>query len=757
MSNNFANFFNFSISSDHEYEPIEPPPGLATVIGPPVLQITESEHIGSTNDTTTKTPDQNTLGVAQKSVMRSMEFDANEELCIEKMQKDIEDHLCEDEPIETEQMGDGDEVEAEPKKSFFSEVSTRTKNVSHKLSTQASHLRTKLKRTKKPKVESPKSSPRNSLRMSPTEQKKFSRKLKNIHMPKIGKPEFKRPEFTKFKKSDFKLPDFPKVPAKLRLKRSDSLKESPAPTEVTEESSEVTVPAGDGSDLAATTTTIKEAGNKKRFEYPKFLERFRRQSREESTVDSRGSRPEPEDEEPLPSEVHTMPRVSKATRARNFITSRWARKSSEASFTDTESGKYQRYNSETGSMERIGTKEQRLRAAQKDSMQSQDEDVEPPVGSLQTEEQKQLADYDEENRAIHEISEARKEEFERRKPCLMHQESDIVSDEQEADFDWRECERLRESLVAQRTNDLSAGCSERTDPPTEHFGSNESNVETQSSGSSSRRRRTGVIEEIDDDEFYLRSKGISQDRDYIRDDNGETSPNTLSRMDSYDRYYDENFNISGSNRSADVESDATPRKPKRFAKTGFNKSFESDELSQGLDSRQSFDDPQDYYRPDPLKPQRRARKRFDSQLSDEVPVATEYYPPYDEDDNSFYENEHMEGIEQPEILVTSAQKDNLEYDGSLNEDLPSLARQATPPTPPKAPKRKKKSRSSLGRGESIEGRFKGRSNSLDQNGNKEEVNFLFVFRVISYRFLHLIRYRKSYFCRSLSIAPNTII
>lgn len=732
-----TSFYFFLYFSDHDYEPIEAPPGLASLIGPPVLEITEPDHITTATAATATATDLNNLGVAQKSVMRSMEFDANDELCIEKMQQEIEDGLRSSTPlpdhlrenIENEDPQGEDDVEAEPKKSFFSEVSTRTKNVQHKLSTQASHLRMKFKRTKKPKAESPKTSPRNSLMGSPTEQKKFSQKLKNIHMPKIGKPEFKRPEFTKFKRPDFKLnmPDFPKVPAKLRLKRSSSLKE---PTTVVTEVVEETVagerpiaPVESASETTTTITTVTTT-HKKLFEYPKFLERFRRHSRDESTADSRGSRPDADDEGSPPVEVTTIPRTSKTTKARNFIAARWGRKPSEASYTDNESGKYQRYNSEGGSLERETSTERRMRVALKNSL----EDEEEPLGILQTDEQKQLAEYDEENRAIHVISEARKGEFDRRKP-LVHQESDIVSDEQ--DFDWAECERMRESLVAQRVNDFSAGCSEHTDPPTEHFASNESNVETQSSGSSSRRRRTGTIEELDDDEFYLRSKGISEDdiqmgeyiSSVIRDGLQDPSPNALERMGSYDRYYDDNFNISSSSnrRNEELGYDVPPSKPKRFTKNSFNKSLESDDFSQGLDSRQSLDDPPEYYRSDPDRPPRRTVKRYESDMSDELPVSVEYYPRYDDDAGSYYENEQMDGIEQPDIRVTNVEKDNLYYDENLNDDDALLARQATPPTPPKAPKRKKKSRSSVGR-ESMEGRFKGRSNSLDPNGNKEEVS-----------------------------------
>lgn len=692
--------------SDHEYEPVGEPVDSTTSACTPILQITAPEQDG--NDSAkdaTKSNDQNTLRVAEKTIMRSLEFDTNDELCIEQMQREIEDGLRCSTPIpdhlRTEIQVDVEKEEEEPIKKSFSE---RTKNLQHKISSQANHLRTKFKRNKKTKAESPKSSPRNS-QVSPSERKKFKgpelSKLKNIHMPKISKPEFKRPEFTKFKRSDFKinLPEFSKVPGKLGLKKETPVKES---TISTEESVETETTGGNEE------TVPKEAcTNKKRFEfssYPKFFERFRRQSKDESTPESK----QEADDQGMPSvEVHTIPRASKSSRAKNFIVSRWSRKSPEASVTDNDSGKYLRYNSESCSVERETSVERRMRVALKNSFQDEEE----PLGILQTEEQRQLAEYDEENRAIHVISKAREDEFHRRKP-LVHQESDLVSEESNRDFDWVECEKLRERLVAQHSNDLN-GSDRNALSETDNFPSNVSNVETQSSGSSSHRRRVGVIEEIDDDEFFLRRK-VSQDNvqisEYISSairDGLEDRPSNA--LDGYDRYYDENFNIS--NDPENFGYDEPPRKPKRFTKQ-FNKSLESEEFNQDVDSRQSFDDGDSYRERPPRRP-----KRFGSEGDGEVPVATEFYPRYDDEDDSYYENEQMEGIEQPDILVTNLDHDDADFESHFN-DIP-LARQATPPTPPKAPKRRKKTRDSVGRETDV---LNGRSvsNNYIPNGNNNK-------------------------------------
>lgn len=732
-----------------------------------MLQITEPDFNGSairpSDDHLKVSADQNTLGVVGKTIMRSMEFDANDELCIEQMQREIEDGLRCATPIPDylrieEDQADAeepeDEIPEEPKKSFFTNATERTRNLQHKLSTQASHLRTKFRRNKKPKVESPKTSPRNSLQATPNERKRFRgpefSKLKNIHMPKISKPEFKRPEFTKFKRTDFKinLPEFSKVPAKLRTKRSGSLKES---TVSTGESIET---GGTGGTTATEETPVQKESTKKRFEftsYPKFLERFRKQSRDDSTPESKR---EADDEGTPPIEFNTVPRASKP-KSKGLISTRWGRKQSDTSYTDNDSGKYERYNSESGSVDRETSLERRMRVALKNSV----EDEEEPLGILQTDEQKQLAEYDEENRAIHQISKARKDEFERRKP-LVHQESDLISEVSNRDFDWAECEQLRESLVAERSNDLSG--SEKNAPQTEYFPSNISNQETQSSGSSGHRQRANVIEEIDDDEFFLRRKGLSQDNieigqyisSAIRDrQDDDSSPNALAQLGGFDRYYDENFNIS--NDRVDYGYDVPPpRKPKRFTKN-FNKSLESEEFNQDVDSRaQSFDEGHEYFSSDPNRPPRRG-KHLDSEVDSEVPVSTEYYPRYDDDDGSFYENEQMEGIEQPNILVTNIDKDDEEFDSHF---AISLARQATPPTPPKAPKRRRKGRDSIGR-DSAGDQFKGRSvnSSYVSNGNNEEVNMpnivssIYFWKAFKLYFMPFIHYS------SLSIAPNTII
>lgn len=758
---------------------IQLPPNIATVV-----QFTEP--YSEKNLVTTineKISNENNLPIPDVDV------DEQEERTIEDIQREIEARFRSVSPptdrtedIHTSQI-DSSGIEELPlrredrKKGFMSSAGERTKNFQNKLSSHATNLRTKFKRKKKPPKseslksspisslksspksslkttpksslpsslkssprsspkQSPKSSPKpspkpsprpspkvspkpsrdaspsSSLRDTPKEKRKFKApefsRLKNIHMP-----EFKRPEFTKFKKPDFKFtkPDMSKfkIPASLKLHRSHSLQENTLETEDTPDT-------GQTCTVVTTETTVYQQHqpqeSKKKFDfgtYPKIFDRFKKQPKEEkSRVSSKVTEDGIESSETPGSSVQfaTVPRAAVKNKGRGILT-KWTRQSSETSYTDNDSGNFRRFNSEQESVEHEDSLERRMRIALKNSM----EDEEEPLGILQTEEQIQLASYDQENRAIHEISRAREGEFKSRKP-LVHQESDLVSEESNKDLDWEECERLRAKILGNRSNDLNlANKTESIHNEPVDFPSNLSTQETQSSGSSGERRRTGVIEEIDDDEFFLRQRGISQDNiqfgqyisSAIREGLESPPSNALADLGRYDRYSDENFDIS--NERVNYGYDIPPRKPKRSAKI-INKSYSEDYP----DSRQrSFDG--DF--------------KYTNELDREVPVATEYFSRYDDDDDnngSFYENEHMEGIEQPDIMVTSIDNDELEFQSRMDKYL-----KQSQETPPKPPKRKRKGRDSEGRdsirSDSVNEKLTGRSVSDNylHNGDNDEV------------------------------------
>lgn len=379
---------------------------------------------------------------------------------------------------------------------------------------------------------------------------------------------------------------------------------------------------------------------------------------------------------------------------------------------ENSSGKFKHY-----SLDRESSIEKRMRLDFKDSM---DDDDDERGGILQTEEQRQFADYDAENRAIHQISKAKEREFKQRKP-LVHQESE-VSETSNKELGWVDTDHLRNRLMAQ-SGDLDINQKEdyvnEVLPEKDHL----STQETQSSGSSGNRRGKGVIEEIDDDEFFLRKKGISQDDIQIGRyisaairEGLDTPVNALAQLGQYDdSYYDEDFDIS--NERVDYGYDVPPRKPRRVR--DFEKSLDSTEFNDDSMMAYHHDDIEDddlrrdnfFQTYPPSRPSRKMRKQQSDEKRDEdheVPVAAEYYPHPDEDEHSFYENKHMEGIEQPDIKVT------------CNDDSVVVLDEA----PPKAPKRRKHLlRESLER-DVADSKFVGRSvsNSYLTNGNAQEVS-----------------------------------
>lgn len=425
-----------------------------------------------------------------------------------------------------------------------------------------------------------------------------------------------------------------------------------------------------------------------------------------------------------PIQFATVPRSKKNK------TPKWPSNVSNAD-DESSSGKFKHY-----SLDRESSVEKRMRLNFKDSTDADEEDEEHSI--LQTEEQRQYADYDKENRAIHEISKAKEVEFKQRKP-LIRQESDVVSEVSNKEFGWVDTGHLRNRIMAQ-SGDLDISQKEEyvneVLPEKDHL----STQETQSSGSSSNRRRKGVIEEIDDDEFFLRKKGISQDDIQIGKyisaairEGLDTPVNALAQLGQYDSYYDEDFDIS--NERVDYGYDIPPRKPRRVR--DFEKSLESGEFNdegvmpyniEGDDDDDNLTGPPDnnnFFRTyPPSRPLRKTRKQQSDESHDEheVPVAAQYYPHPDEDEDepSFYENKHMEGIEQPDIKITCNEDNKSDLDFASNDIH----------EPPKAPKRRKHLlRESMERDSLANNNFVGRSvsNSYLSNGNAEEVRLTLLF------------------------------
>lgn len=407
----------------------------------------------------------------------------------------------------------------------------------------------------------------------------------------------------------------------------------------------------------------EEASSKKRFE---FFSRFRRHSKDESadTVNLPPDTHEAPDRNATPSSssfsTHfaTVPRA--ASKIKESIISKWNKRPSFKMHSRSNSDSLPRRFSQGSSAD------QPIRLAAKISL----DDEEETLGILQTKERIEMAKYDQENRAIHEISKARESEFKSRKPILTHQDSDLLSDESNRDIGWEECELMRNSLLNQTQPPVLSKEEERRLRSRLRHDSNFSTEETQSSGSSGDRRRTGVIEDIDDDEFFLRQRGVSQDNvqisqflsSAIREDLASSPRNTLA-------YSDENFN-----HDVDRYSD----RGRNFDLETFSKSFESE-----YDNNNDHID--DFKYDDYLTRNRHIHGADD--ISDrDVPVSSRYFPRDDDDNILFYQNEYMEGIEQPTIHVSN------EFYGDSISANSATDYKSTPPAVPKRKKRESKNK-----------------------------------------------------------------
>ncbi|XP_055611430.1 trichohyalin isoform X1 [Uranotaenia lowii] len=524
-------------------------------------------------------------------------------------------------------------------------------------------------------------------------------KLKNIHMPKLQKPEFKRPDFSKMslgKGTKIKRPEIPKfltekpdfsklkMPQKIgaiKLQRSKSMKES---------SPLANASAASPSDLE-TPSVMGEDGTKKKINYtdfstyPRFLDKFKRQKSAPGNASVKAATPPPLE----------FTKTTRTTRPKgpSFI-SRWAEKSSE----DTGSNRFFS-GSEMG--EREGSVERRMRQR----LEQADFDIpELPV----TAEQKQLEEYDKENREIHLLSAARHDEFLKRKPPMERQESDLASEEEKQfwasslgqkirhnidmnsnDFDFLDEEdRLRTAreneTLGLSERDRARFLGENTEQSERDYDMRSttpySNKECQSSGGSSGiRRRKGVLEEIDDDEFFLRQKGISKDNiqmgEYISTAIKEglsTPKNALAEMGRYDSYYDEDMDAS-----------------ERMSASGlryYQPSFESDDVSNKQSFTDEFQRNAEFFKTfPPDRPSRKHKKSYNEEHDDDQQKVPYESRQQDDPDVAFY---HSDRKYNDDKLQTPFEKEQQYIDDESAGNGFTRTGTAVPPTPPRRRKKR---------------------------------------------------------------------
>ncbi|XP_034110452.1 uncharacterized protein LOC117572017 isoform X5 [Drosophila albomicans] len=524
------------------------------------------------------------------------------------------------------------------KKSFMASAQDRTKKMQDGIRNQAGKLRTKLRTQQKPKPVS--GSPKAK------ERRRFAPEFSKIKMPEIKRPDMskfkdlKRPEFTKFNKPDMSKFKLPEKFSTLKLRRSKSFKENE--TEMPEESTE----------SPATTADAAPAPQKKKFEFNfgTYPRAFRKKKpveeplppMESSLGTERQSLSVIPSTETQPSQTSTS--SPQGDRGPGPVRSRWADKFSDVSYNDSEGSRYRRYGSELESFDRESSLERRMK-----------EDLEEDTASEavpQTDmgilggvaDSKQFAEFDEENRAIHEISSQRTREFKRRP--MVHQDSDLRSEDSRDAEGWTEKDIQKNKLLRKAELDAEASYYKYHD-----------RQDAQSTASSGKKV---VMEQIDDDEFFLRKRGISEDniqlRQYISDAirEGYEVPNALQHVGySYDvpppkprrlhRNYRPDFEDSqefqrseyGDDLSMSQNgSDFLPKRPLRKARSRSKYSIEGSQdipMADGSSSIQYFDDDEEYLRP-PMHEQQQQQAVVDPQeavnnLKFADGIASEVSPP----------------------------------------------------------------------------------------------------------------------------------
>uniref|UniRef100_A0A1I8NV35 Uncharacterized protein n=1 Tax=Stomoxys calcitrans TaxID=35570 RepID=A0A1I8NV35_STOCA len=480
-------------SRDHEYEPI----GVPSTEDPAKSSAIKDQH--PANESQTNAPTSEDLSKTAEDFQRQIEDQFFKPLSTSAPTPHMEIAVDTEAEAAAEEAVDEAEPTKSGMKSFMASAQDRTRKMQMGLKTQAGKLRTKFKATPK---KSPSSSPKAK------ERRKFKApEFSKIKMPEIKRPDmskfkdfkrpdmsklkdFKRPEFTKFSKPDmskFKMPEM----SGIKLGRSKSFKES----EPTDEDMSVETPEKKGAaDGTSPQKKLFDFGNLNFGTYPRVLRKKKKPLDIESSFDTGTAT---EATSVIPSTT-TQPSVESSSspqgdRGPGPVRSRWADKFSDVSYNDSEGSRYRRYGSEQESFDRESSLERRMREDLEDTV-SEEHSMEILGGVADN---REFAEFDEENRAIHEISNLRSGEFKRRP--MTHQDSDLRSEDDAVG--WTEREIQKNILL--RKGELEAEASYQRYLPDDG-----GRHDTHSNASSGKKL---VMEEIGEDEFFLRKRGISQD------------------------------------------------------------------------------------------------------------------------------------------------------------------------------------------------------------------------------------------------------
>lgn len=700
-------FFIIINFSDHEYEPI----------GEPIQQYI--------NDPMNYTEDEGAVGGVDESRLLTIPSLNNEDnISAQDFQDDIEsrffsnkiEHIADNKENVVHQENIADEaviIDESPvkrdvpqgkKRNIISSAQESGKNLQKKIKAQAGMLKSSInnKMKRKPK-ETPVAvevasveEPSIEEEIIETELDKFivqevqevvrptettPKPKRTIKMPKMSRPDFTKnigkPSLPKFKKPQFKKPELPKMPdMKMgekfsnlrRLGRSKSMKEPSVNT--TDTTSFATTPEDE---------PMTSQPTKKKFDfgtYPRLLkDKFKR-----SKTTDRGDRSVRADTPP----IMEFTKVSKTALNRGPVASRWHD-------YDAESGKYKQFDSDT-ELERESSIERRMRLDYERNLEEEEQFED--ARRLISQEQRQLEEMDRENQEIHQMAQQEKQ----RKQYIERQESDVNSEDDKMlwsgtlnkdaklDFEDEPNALTISDEYKYNIDDYTTGEINRSTTP-------QTNQETQSSGSSGTRRRRGVLEEVDDDEYFTRDRGNLNENirlgDYISSaiKEGLSSPedNALAHMGEFDDYYHD-----------DEEEQEVPEAPMRSLKSRKNKKSrgETEEFANEMSERERQYDEEaenaNFYKTfpphRPIRKQKKSYREDDDEDEEEIDIDdVSREVPYNiselvqemSNNQMFY---HQQVSKEPQSSEMMHHED-IEHQEFMRTNLP------VPPTPPRRRKK----------------------------------------------------------------------
>ncbi|XP_017842009.2 LOW QUALITY PROTEIN: uncharacterized protein LOC108599581 [Drosophila busckii] len=534
------------------------------------------------------------------------------------------------------------------KKSFMASAQDRTRKMQDGLRNQAGKLRTRLQPKPKPKPVSGSPKAKERRRFKAPEFSKI--KMPEIQASTCSKlKELKRPEFTKFNKPDMSKFKLPEKFSTLKLRRSKSFKEN-----------EAEHPEHDATQEA----TAAPAKKKFEFNFGTYPRAFRKKKPVEETPMPLESSLGTEglslsvipSTETQPSQTSTS--SPQGDRGPGPVRSRWADKFSDVSYNDSEGSRYRRYGSELESYDRESSLERRMKEDLEGELDTASEmQPQTEMGILSgVADNKQFEEFNEENRAIHEISSQRTREFKRRP--MVHQDSDLRSEDSRDAEGWTEKDIQKNKLLRKAELDAEAS-----------YYKYQELQDAQSTASSGKKV---VMEQIDDDEFFLRKRGISEDniqlRQYISDAirEGYDMPNALEHV----------------GQSAQADYDVPPPKPRRLHRH-YRPDFDDSQEFQRSDYGDDFSMSQNGSDFMPKRPLRKARSRskYSIEGSQELPMADAGSSiQYFDDDEEYLRPPMREAISESEQALN-----NLNYVEAEQQQATS-----SPVSHPQAPRRHKK-------------------------------------------------------------------